>query len=95
MKWYIIKRLLQLIPVIIGVTIIAFSLIHLAPGDPADVTDGESISRTDNIFESLVEYTSGGTDIQSALATSWDTSDDGLEITFDLRKNVEFHDGTD
>ncbi len=63
--------------------------------DPADVTDGESISRTDNIFESLVEYTSGGTDIQSALATSWDTSDDGLEITFDLRKNVEFHDGTD
>ena len=35
MKWYIIKRLIQLIPVIIGVTIIAFSLIHLAPGDPA------------------------------------------------------------
>jgi len=63
--------------------------------DPADVTDGESISRTDNIFESLVEYTPGGTDIQSALATSWDISDDGLEITFDLRKNVEFHDGTD
>ncbi|KYK23774.1 hypothetical protein AYK21_06420 [Thermoplasmatales archaeon SG8-52-2] len=39
--------------------------------DPADVTDGESISRMDNIFESLVEYTSGGTDIQPALATSW------------------------
>ncbi|MCJ2513627.1 MAG: ABC transporter substrate-binding protein [Candidatus Thermoplasmatota archaeon] len=63
--------------------------------DPADVTDGESISRTDNIFESLVEYTAGGTDIQSALATSWDVSNDGLEITFDLRKDVEFHDGTD
>jgi peptide/nickel transport system substrate-binding protein len=63
--------------------------------DPADVTDGESISRMDNIFESLVEYTSGGTDIQPALATTWDISDDGLEITFDLRKNVKFHDGTD
>jgi ABC-type transport system substrate-binding protein len=63
--------------------------------DPADVTDGESISRTDNIFESLVEYTAGGTDIQPALATSWDVSNDGLEITFDLRKNVKFHDGTD
>lgn len=35
MKWYIVKRLLQLIPVILGVTIIAFALIHLAPGDPA------------------------------------------------------------
>jgi len=34
MKWYIIKRLLQIIPVVLGVTLIAFSLIHLAPGDP-------------------------------------------------------------
>jgi len=63
--------------------------------DPADVTDGESISRMDNIFESLVEYTSGGTDIQPALATSWNVSNDGLNITLDLRKNVKFHDGTD
>ncbi len=63
--------------------------------DPADVTDGESISRTDNIFESLVEYTEGGTDIQPALATSWEVSNDGLDITFNLRKNVKFHDGTD
>jgi peptide/nickel transport system permease protein len=34
MKWYIIKRLLQIIPVVFGVTLIAFALIHLAPGDP-------------------------------------------------------------
>jgi peptide/nickel transport system permease protein len=34
MRWYIIKRLLQIIPVILGVTLIAFALIHLAPGDP-------------------------------------------------------------
>jgi len=63
--------------------------------DPADVTDGESISRMDNIFEGLVEYVPGGTEIQPALATSWDISDDGLNITFDLRENVKFHDGTD
>ncbi len=35
MKWYIIKRLIMLIPVLLGVSILAFSLIHLAPGDPA------------------------------------------------------------
>jgi len=63
--------------------------------DPADVTDGESISRMDNIFEGLVEYTAGGTDIQPALATSWNISDDGLNITLILRKNVTFHDGTE
>jgi len=34
MKWYIIKRLLQIIPVVLGVTLITFALIHLAPGDP-------------------------------------------------------------
>lgn len=41
MKWYIIKRLIQLIPVILGVSIIAFSLIHLAPGDPARTLLGQ------------------------------------------------------
>lgn len=38
---YIIKRLLQLAPVIIGVTLIAFLLIHMAPGDPARTMLGQ------------------------------------------------------
>jgi len=62
--------------------------------DPADVTDGESIQRMDNIFEGLVEYKSGSTEIQPCLATSWETSEDGKEITFKLRRGVKFHDGT-
>jgi len=44
MKWYITKRLLMLIPVLIGVSIISFSLIHLAPGDPALSIAGERAS---------------------------------------------------
>jgi peptide/nickel transport system permease protein len=32
---FLIRRLLQAIPVIIGVTVIVFFLIHLVPGDPA------------------------------------------------------------
>jgi peptide/nickel transport system substrate-binding protein len=63
--------------------------------DPADVTDGESIQRMDNIFEGLVEYEAGSTEIKPALATSWTTSTDGKEITFKLRRGVKFHDGTD
>jgi len=41
MKWYIIKRLLQIIPVILGVTLIAFTLIHIAPGDPVRTLLGQ------------------------------------------------------
>jgi ABC-type dipeptide/oligopeptide/nickel transport system permease component len=32
---YILRRLLLLIPVLIAISIVSFSLIHLAPGDPA------------------------------------------------------------
>jgi len=45
MKWYITKRLLMLIPVLLGTSIIAFSLIHLAPGDPARIMAGEHASQ--------------------------------------------------
>ena len=38
---FILKRLLMVIPVFIGVTLIAFSLIHLIPGDPIEIMAGE------------------------------------------------------
>jgi peptide/nickel transport system permease protein len=44
MKWYIAKRLLMLIPVLLGASILVFSLIHLAPGDPARTIAGEHAS---------------------------------------------------
>ncbi|EEG76981.1 ABC transporter permease [Dethiobacter alkaliphilus] len=39
---FIIRRLLQTIPVIIGVTILVFSLMHLIPGDAAQFIAGEN-----------------------------------------------------
>ena len=41
MKWYIAKRILMLVPVLLGASILAFLLIHLAPGDPARTMAGE------------------------------------------------------
>src|SRR3954447_21191940 len=32
---YVLRRLLQLVPIALGVTILVFFLIHLVPGDPA------------------------------------------------------------
>ena len=44
MRWYVTKRLLLLIPVLLGVSILSFSLIQLAPGDPARTIAGEHAS---------------------------------------------------
>ena len=44
MKWYITKRIFMLIPVLLGDSLLAFLLIHLAPGDPAITMAGEHAS---------------------------------------------------
>lgn len=41
---YIIKRLIALIPVLIGVALVVFLIIHLIPGDPAQTMLGERAS---------------------------------------------------
>jgi peptide/nickel transport system permease protein len=37
---YILRRVLLLIPVLVGVSIVSFSLLHLIPGDPAVILGG-------------------------------------------------------
>ncbi len=63
--------------------------------DPANVTDGESLNVTNNIYDTLIDYKEGTTDLQPALATSWESSDNDLTWTFHLQKGVKFQDETD
>lgn len=91
---------ITLILTIVGISSAQDTLVFATSGDaarldPGDVTDNESMERMDNIFECLVEFKPGTTEIQPCLATSWDISEDGKEIIFNLRKGVKFHDGTD
>ena len=39
---YIVKRLLWIIPVLIGVTIIVFTILYFSPGDPAYLALGDN-----------------------------------------------------
>lgn len=44
---FIARRLIMLIPVLIGVSIISFLILHLAPGDPAELLAGEEATEED------------------------------------------------
>lgn len=59
---------------------------------PALVMDGISYNASSQqVYNRLVEFKRGSTDIEPALAESWTISDDGLTYTFNLRKGVKFH----
>ncbi len=38
---YIAKRLISMVPVLIGVTFLVFAIMHFTPGDPATLLLGE------------------------------------------------------
>ncbi|MGZ5475550.1 MAG: nickel ABC transporter permease, partial [Thermoanaerobaculia bacterium] len=50
MTQYIIRRLLQMIPITLGILTLVFSLIHLIPGDPAAAIAGEG-ARPEDIIQ--------------------------------------------
>ena len=62
--------------------------------DPAHEEDGESFKVCENIYDTLVQYQDDSTEIEPALAKSWEITADGLTWTFHLRRDVDFHDGT-
>src|SRR2546427_3511773 len=70
-----------------------------APGVPSALDPGAALEGTvpliaRQVFDTLVVWREGGTEIEPALATRWTASKDGLVWSFTLREGVKFHDGT-
>ncbi len=63
--------------------------------DPAFAQDGETFRVSRQIFEGLVGTVPGTADPAPLLAESWESSEDGMTHTFQLKEGVKFHDGTD
>lgn len=64
----------------------------LDPGQAVTISDFRILV---NVYDSLLHYKDGSLDVEPGLAESWTVSPDGKLITFNLRKGVKFHDGTD
>ncbi|MFK8250158.1 ABC transporter substrate-binding protein [Ancylobacter terrae] len=74
----------------------AKTLVYCSEGSPENFTPalnttGTSFDAARPVYNQLVEFTRGTTDVEPALAESWTVSPDGLEITFKLRKGVKIH----
>jgi peptide/nickel transport system substrate-binding protein len=61
--------------------------------DPASALEGATPLIARQVFDTLVAYREGTTEIEPALAIRWAVSRDGLVWTFSLREGVRFHDG--
>ncbi len=59
--------------------------------NPQVATDGTTFDATHAVYNRLVEFKYGTTEVIPSLAESWEASKNGLEYTFKLRRGVKFH----
>ncbi|MCU9847017.1 ABC transporter substrate-binding protein [Defluviimonas sp. WL0024] len=75
----------------------AKTLVYCSEGSPegfdaALYTSGTTFDASEHtIYDKLVLFETGTTNVIPGLAESWETSEDGLEYTFHLRQGVKFH----
>jgi peptide/nickel transport system substrate-binding protein len=62
--------------------------------DPHTVTATNDFRILVNIYDGLVRFKDGTLEVEPALAESWTVSEDGKTYSFNLRKDVKFHDGS-
>jgi peptide/nickel transport system substrate-binding protein len=62
--------------------------------EPGAVLEGPEMLVIRQVFDTLVRYADGSSELEPGLALSWHPSRDGLTWSFRLRDGVTFHDGT-
>lgn len=82
--------------VVLGGSAYAKTLVYCSEASPANFDPGTTTGGNDydagsrTVYNRLVEFKHGSTEVEPGLAESWDISADGLTYTFHLRKGVKF-----
>ncbi|WP_367716103.1 ABC transporter substrate-binding protein [Nitratireductor sp. GISD-1A_MAKvit] len=63
--------------------------------DPAIGYDWQNWSMIKSLFDGLMDYVPGTTELRPEIAESYEISEDGTVFTFKLRDGVKFHNGRD
>ncbi|WP_375709472.1 ABC transporter substrate-binding protein [Pseudomonas sp. NCCP-436] len=80
-----------------GFTQAASNLVFCSEGSPSGFDPGQYTTGTDfdatseTLFNRLAQFQRGSTQVEPALASSWEISDDGKRYVFHLRPGVKFH----
>ncbi|MEW6448882.1 MAG: ABC transporter substrate-binding protein [Bacillota bacterium] len=61
--------------------------------NPAGIPDAQTAGFLPNVYEGLVKFKPGSCEVKPCLATGWKLSSDGRTWTFQLRREVRFHNG--
>ena len=81
---------------LMGTQVGAKTLVYCSEGSPENFspsinTTGTSFDAIEQIYDNLVHFKRGSTELEPGLAKSWEISADGLTYTFHLRKGVKWH----
>ena len=91
------RLMVATVAVLLAGSVHAKTLVFCSEGSPEGFTPALYTAGTTfdassrQIFNKLVEFDLGTTNIIPGLAESWTVSSDGLEYTFNLRRGVKFH----
>ncbi|MDU7198554.1 MAG: ABC transporter substrate-binding protein, partial [Enterobacteriaceae bacterium] len=87
---------LALLALAVSSSVAAKTLVYCSEGSPENFnpqlyTSGTSVDASAvPVYNRLVDFKAGTTELQPGLAESWEVSEDGKVYTFHLRKGVKF-----
>ena len=91
------KCFFLLLTFIISTTVNSSVFVYCSEGSPSAfnpqiTTDGTSNNASAHpIYNRLIEFKSGSTELEPGVAKDWTVSKDGTEFVFNLREDVSFH----